>query len=55
MMESLESEFLDKLLDPESSFLKPIDGIYTVDADDECFSAFLQIETATTMTMMVTL
>jgi hypothetical protein len=39
----LQSAFLSSLVDPESSFKKPCDGIYKVDADAECFSAFLHL------------
>mmetsp|Transcript_42257 Transcript_42257/g.82941 ORF Transcript_42257/g.82941 Transcript_42257/m.82941 type:complete len:246 (-) Transcript_42257:23-760(-) len=35
------SEFLTALVDPDSHFKKPEDGVYRVDADAECFSAFL--------------
>ena len=37
------SSFLSTLLDPQSEFQKPQDGIFTVDADSECFSAFLHM------------
>jgi hypothetical protein len=38
---SFSSTFLTALVDPDSEFKKPDDGIYQVDANAECFSAFL--------------
>jgi hypothetical protein len=38
-----QSEFLDKLLDPETHFRKPEDSVYNVQADEECFSVFLHM------------
>jgi hypothetical protein len=40
-IERLQSGFLTTLLDPESRFAQPEDCLYSVDADPECFSAFL--------------
>ena len=37
----LKSSFLSAMLDKESQFAKPEDGVYTIDADPECFMAFL--------------
>jgi hypothetical protein len=39
----LQSEFLDKMIDPETNFKKPEDGVYSVEANEECFSAFLHM------------
>lgn len=40
-IKSLKSDFLAALLDPQSEFKKPQNGVYKVDADAECFAAFL--------------
>jgi hypothetical protein len=38
-----QSNFLNTLLNPESAFKKPDDGVYNVDANEECFSVFLHM------------
>ena len=38
-----QSEFLDKLIDPETNFKKPEDGVYNVEANEEYFSVFLHM------------
>ncbi|KAL9189253.1 hypothetical protein ACHAXT_011743 [Thalassiosira profunda] len=40
-VEKLGSLFLSTLVDPESNFAQPEDGIYPVEADAACFAAFL--------------
>lgn len=42
-VEKLGSPFLTTLLDPESAFAKPEDGIFVIEADAACFSAFLHM------------
>lgn len=42
-VEKLGSSFLKALVDPESKFAQPEDGIFTIEADDACFSAFLYL------------
>jgi hypothetical protein len=40
-VEKLNSPFLSALLDASTPFSKPDDGIYQIDADAQCFAAFL--------------
>jgi hypothetical protein len=40
-LERLQSGFLFALLDPETLFAQPEDRVFSVNADPECFSAFL--------------
>ena len=40
---SFQSDFLNTLIDPESTFQKSEDGVYNVDANEECFSVFLHM------------
>eukprot|EP00978_Attheya_sp_CCMP212_P014386 scaffold36555_cov51-Attheya_sp.AAC.3 len=42
-IELFQSDFLNTLIDPESTFQKPEDGVYKVDANGECFSVFLHM------------
>lgn len=42
-VEKLGSNFLSTLVDPESSFARPEDGIFVIEADAACFSAFLHL------------
>lgn len=39
-IKAMDSDFLNRLLDPESGFKKPDDNVYEIDADAECFSSF---------------
>jgi hypothetical protein len=42
-VEKLGSNFLTTLVDPESSFAQPEDGIFLIQADAACFSALLYL------------
>jgi hypothetical protein len=43
IIDLFQSEFLDKLIDPETNFKKPEDGVYNVEANEESFSVFLHM------------
>lgn len=43
-VEKLGSSFLTTLIDPESKFSQPEDGIYTIEADEACFFRFSFLE-----------
>ena len=40
---NFQSEFLSKLVDPDSNFFRPDDRVFVVDADPEYFSLFLHL------------